>query len=706
MNIRGKILYAMILAVALSIMGVIAMASYEMDEVFENNYKTSSQAQLDRMDAFAQNFFSSARSMVDFLATSEVIRNNIGIATGYLHTKETIKTIGDLLPEAERGMYKILQRVNEAYPAYLLVYVSNNDGGITQAPDDVLSAGFNPSKRPWYIDTVKAGKTILTEAYISDSGGAVFTVATPIRNDANDISGVAAIDISLDTLTEETGSVKIGNTGYVLLVDSLGQVVSDPKNSSTDVAEENRWLGKFIKDLPGDAAKAMQTLRDLKNGYLEVSINGVDWLASIKTTPSNWSIVMLQERDEVYAGAMDVTMVIGQVGLVIAIIMLAVAWAVARSIATPIVILAKASHAVAEGDLQAIPQDEKAFSGEIGVLHRSLMSMVGKLVELIETANGKIKEAEQALQNSQKAYDAAEEAKKQAEVARSEGALSIANQIGSIADQLTHAIHLLEAESKEAGNKTREQQERVDGTAQAITQMNESVVDVASSTARTAALAEETRTEAQKGKELVFELVGSMNEIENKAQAMQKSLSTLKGQAVDIGQIMNIISDIADQTNLLALNAAIEAARAGEAGRGFAVVADEVRKLAEKTMEATKQVEVSVSAIQNGAEENMKGIEQTVAFVSESTSVAHNAGEALAHIESMIENTANETRSIASASEEQSSTIEEINNRTDELRHLTVDVAESTNSSYTAVQDLAELSRGLSQVMDDLKKSN
>ncbi len=706
MSIRQKILYAMIVAVFLSIAGILAMASYELNTVFVNNYKNNSQAQLDRMDAFAQNFFASAMSMSEMLASTDTMRTNIESVTSYVHTKEAIRTKGqDLAPE-ERAIYDILQTTKNAYPDYLLVYVSNNAGGITQAPDDVLSAGYNAAQRPWYTDTVKARDTILTEAYISDSGDAVFTVASPIKDDRAQIVGVAAIDITLNTLTEETGTVQLGKTGYVLLIDSLNQVVSDPKNSGSNIAESQRWLGKTLQELPAEPSRALQDLRNMKNGYKEVTIDGVQWLASIKTTPSNWSLVMLQERDEVFAGAWEVTMVIAYTGLAIVFVIVLLAWAVARSIATPIAVLAKASQSVAEGNLAAIPEDGKAFKGEVGLLHSSLISMVHKLIELIETANAKMREAEIALENSQKSYEAAEEAKKEAEKARKEGILHTTEQMGSIIAELTSATGRLTHEAQRTGKRTATQQEKIEKTSMAIEHMNSTVVDVARSTTRTATHADEARQEAHNGKELVLNLVQSMTEIESKALSMRQSLGTLRTQATDIVQIMNMINDIADQTNLLALNAAIEAARAGEAGRGFAVVADEVRKLAEKTMEATKQVDITVSTIQKGTENNMLAIEETVSYISQSTSVAHNAGSALESIESMVKNTAEEVRSAAEASENQAHTLEQINTSTGEINSITAEVTQSVLSTEQATQELAHIAAQLKDIVENLRKEN
>jgi methyl-accepting chemotaxis protein len=705
MKIRTKILLGIILAVVISIIGVSTMVSIEMRRAFVNNFRVSSEAQLARMETFVNLFFDNAMGNAVLLADSPLVRRNVGKLTSYADTKAPHTPIGEELKGEEHELFKALERINAAFPAYALSYVGDKNGGFTQAPDDELSAGYSPPNRDWFKDAMKAGKALVTEAYISDNGEAVCTVAAPVRPEqGGDFAGVVGFDISLETLTKETGSVKVGNTGYVLMLDAISQVISDPRYSGKEIPEEKRWLEKTVDQLPADAAAALKTLLALKHGVTEVRFDGKNWLAGVQTTKSGWFLIMLQERDEVFADAMRVTFSIFIVGGIIVLLMAIVAWFVARSVTGPLTLLGLASQQVAEGDLLAIPSDEGMFKGELGVLHRSLKQMVAKLGELIETANNKMREAEEALALSKKSLQQAEEATQKAEQARREGILHTAEQIGTVLEKLSSATNHLADEVKSLEQRADNQLGMVSDTASAIGQINTVVLDVAKTTARTAELAEEARIEAGSGKALVFDVVANMGHIEQQSLSMKASMEELGTQAAGIGKIINIINDIADQTNLLALNAAIEAARAGEAGRGFAVVADEVRKLAEKTMEATKQVGTAIKAIQDGTSASMISMQEAANYISTSTQVAHKAGEALAGIEDIVKKTAEEVRSIATASEEESASTEEIHKRTEGIKEITIHVSESTQRSNKVVTELLALSQKLVTIVDNLQK--
>ena len=705
MKIRTKVLLGIILAVVISIICVSIMVSIEMRKAFVNNFRISSEAQLSRMEAFVNVFFDDAMGNAQLLASDPLVRRNIDKLTSYADTKEPRKPIGEELKGEEGELFQELKRITATFPAYALAYVGGRDGGFTQAPDDMLSAGYNPPERGWFKDAMNAGKALVTEAYLSDNGEAVCTVATPVRaENGNEFGGVLGFGIGLETLTKETGSVKVGTTGYVLMLDAVGQVISDPRYSDSSIPENKRWLGKTVADLPGDASQALKTILALKHGVKDVRFDGKDWLAGVQTTKNGWFLILLQERDEVFADAMSVTFGILIVGAIIVLVMAAVAWVVARSITGPLTVLGQASQAVAEGDLSAIPSDETRFKGELGVLHRSLKRMVAKLGELIETANNKIREAEEALGLSRQSLQQAEEAKQRAEHARKEGVIQTADQIGVVLDQLAKATSRLADEVNSLEKRAESQLDMVSGTAVAIGQMSSVVLDVAKTTARTAELADRARGEAGSGKTLVLDVVANMGRIEQQSLTMKNRMEELGAQASSIGQIINIINDIADQTNLLALNAAIEAARAGEAGRGFAVVADEVRKLAEKTMEATTQVGTAITAIQDGTTASTASMQEAADFISSSTQVAHKAGEALAGIEEVVDKTAGEVRSIATASEEQSATTEEINRRTEDIKDMTVHVSESAQRSNEVVSELLGLSQTLTAIVDDLRK--
>jgi len=186
---------------------------------------------------------------------------------------------------------------------------------------------------------------------------------------------------------------------------------------------------------------------------------------------------------------------------------------------------------------------------------------------------------------------------------------------------------------------------------------------------------------------------------------LKQNMADLGKQAEGIGQIIITIEDIADQTNLLALNAAIEAARAGEKGRGFAVVADEVRKLAEKTMSATREVARYIGTIQESTQKNIVSTESTVEFVQTSVKKSNESGQVLHEILELAEQTSDQVRAIATASEEQSAASEQITRSSDEINRIASEIAEAMSQSNKTVADLARLAQGLKKVIEEMQEA-
>ena len=280
--------------------------------------------------------------------------------------------------------------------------------------------------------------------------------------------------------------------------------------------------------------------------------------------------------------------------------------------------------------------------------------------------------------------------------------IEVTNQATDISARMASASEKLASQVEQISRGAEMQKERVESTATAMTQMNSTVLEVARNAGQASEQSEDTRQHAESGAKLVNQVVTSIHEVNKVALKLQKNMTELGSMAERIGGVMNVISDIADQTNLLALNAAIEAARAGEAGRGFAVVADEVRKLAEKTMDATHEVGASITDIQKSAQMNVAEVTEAVENIGQATELANSSGEALHGIVSLAATTSSVVASIATAAEEQSATSEEITSAINEITEIVSETSDGMVQSSVAVQELSRMAQELRTTMEGL----
>ena len=264
-------------------------------------------------------------------------------------------------------------------------------------------------------------------------------------------------------------------------------------------------------------------------------------------------------------------------------------------------------------------------------------------------------------------------------------------QVSSAAQQTqATAMHLAEASDHQA--------QQISGASTAINEMAVSIQEVSNNASESANVARHSVDVAHKGADTVRRSIQGMDTIREQIQETSKRIKRLGESSQEIGDIVELINDIADQTNILALNAAIQAAMAGEAGRGFAVVADEVQRLAERSSNATKQIEALVKTIQTDTNEAVISMEQSTAGVVKGAQLAEDAGEALEEIETVSNRLADLIESISGTASQQSSAAANISDTMNVIQEITTQTSAGTNETAASIGNLAELA-------NDLRKS-
>ena len=254
-------------------------------------------------------------------------------------------------------------------------------------------------------------------------------------------------------------------------------------------------------------------------------------------------------------------------------------------------------------------------------------------------------------------------------------------------DTQATALHLAEAAEHQA--------QEIAGASSAITEMAMTIDQVSSNAAESAGVADRSVALANTGSRVVQNTIGGMDMIREQIQETAKRIKRLGESSQEIGDIVSLINDIADQTNILALNAAIQASMAGEAGRGFAVVADEVQRLAERSGGATRQIEALVKTIQSDTHEAVTSMEQTTAEVVRGARLAEDAGVALEEIESVSKNLAALIQNISNAARQQASSAGHISNTMNIIQEITSQTSAGTTATAQSIGKLAAITNEL-----------
>jgi methyl-accepting chemotaxis protein len=280
------------------------------------------------------------------------------------------------------------------------------------------------------------------------------------------------------------------------------------------------------------------------------------------------------------------------------------------------------------------------------------------------------------------------------------------NTVNEVKDAITRLAAAAEETSVVTAQTTsgiNQQQTETSQVATAINEMSATVQEVARNAVEAAAAAQEADSTFDKGKQVIDRVISSIGDLAGEVEKASNVIQQLELESKNIGSVLDVIKSIAEQTNLLALNAAIEAARAGEQGRGFAVVADEVRTLAGRTQESTQEIEEMIGKLQSGTNNAVKVMEQGKEMTQVGVEQAAAAGEALQTINAAVERISSMNTQIASAAEEQSTVTEEINRSIVSINGVAEQSAIGAQQTAAASDDLAKLAEQLKGLVDRFK---
>jgi len=505
------------------------------------------------------------------------------------------------------------------------------------------------------------------ETYIGKAtlfGKDYMTKYVPVKDGSGNVIGVYFIgyDITnnMKNFKERIRSIKVGKTGYVFVLDYNGTNIVHPflegKNSIyTKDADGKEFIKEIIQHKEGVIYYKWQNPNEMfPRQKVAVYTHYPAW---------QWIIVSGSYIDEIITT--DITKVRNFMWLInitgAILISLIILFVTQRSL-KPISIIADKVNEVAKGDFSRIGfgKGYRNRKDEIGLIARSVIKVEEFTQQLIK---------------------------------------NIKNSVTT----LNSVIGALESNIETVKSKTNEQTSQAHQIATAAEEMSQTITDIAKNAATASDIATESMNISLEGQGLSENAMKTVQSANRSTLELKKTINALNSRVEEIGDIVTVIKDIADQTNLLALNAAIEAARAGEQGRGFAVVADEVRKLAERTIKATDEIAGKITAVQTESHESIKSMEATSKEVAEALKALNEVKESLNKIAESSQKVKDQITQIATATDEQSSASDEVARSAERSSILAQEVKNSTETVIQEVENLNSVIKQLNGAIINVK---